>query len=332
MVVSNSWIIEDDSVFRKNLENVLGESYTIWDWDCHEDCLGLIVKKEERYECAVLAGDGSLQYIISEQTLPKGVSKIRLTRDSLFFSSPDGLTRFDRTTGKQKVFDFSNGINAFEVDKAKRVWFLYGGYSEMDNCVIYNFAADQKLGSMSLDHLTAALAVHPAIKASMLHEEEIRFSRFSKMTRTFDDAVAVYDPKQDAVFDSETRKKIVIDHSSPGPSDTIICLRDWIVLYKHTRVPHDNSSFAEFSVYARRQGWNEYSANAERTFCSKKFENASFHTIRVMDADSFILETGIQKRLSKFSLRNRLSLPASAVGNTKRAAFETSTMRASLTE
>ncbi|MBI5398589.1 hypothetical protein HZB03_03940 [Candidatus Woesearchaeota archaeon] len=313
MVVSDAWTqIEEDNVFKENLERHLGRSYTIWDWDCHEDCLALMVEKEGRRDCAVLDGSGHLQYTISERALPKGARDIRLTRDALFLQSSEGLSRFDRRTGERKTLSFPKGVRAFEIDDKERAWFLYGGYHETEHCIIHDRGAEQRLGSISLEDLTVALAVHPQPKAASIDEEDVTFYRFSEMTRTFDGHVAVYDPKRDAVFDSETGTKISIDHSSPDHSDNIICLRAWIVLYKRINVPHDNSSFAEFFVYAREPGWNKYAANVKDVFYSRRFENVVFGDIRVMDADSFVLETHRQKRLAKFSMRKGLSLLASS--------------------
>jgi len=308
VVPDSSRQIDEDPVFRDNLGRSIDDSMAIWSWDAHEDTLAVIVSgKGGKRKCMIFDGDGRHQY-----TVPNGGEKVRLSSDSIFlYGSHEGkLVRVDRKTGEKESFTFPKGIDTFEVDLSRRIWFLYGGYRESEHCVSYDCGAERKLGSISLDQLSTALARKKENEVAIPQEEEQGFYRFTEMSRAFDGYTAVYDPKQDAVFDSITRMRIAVDHSSVVPSDNIICLQYLIVLFKRTNVPHDNSSFATFPVYERRPGWNGYSANVEGVFYTARFKDVIFGDIRVMDGDSFVLETDMQKRLSKYTLRDRLALPA----------------------
>ncbi|MBI2146102.1 hypothetical protein HYU22_02050 [Candidatus Woesearchaeota archaeon] len=286
MVVPDSWReIDEDPLFKSNVKKSIDDSMIIWSWDAHVDMLAAIVGYEgKKRQCLVFDGDGRHQY-----TIPNGGTKVRLSPDAIFLYGRDEgeLVRVNRRTGEEDSFSFPHGVNNFEVDLNGRIWFLYGGYDERDSCVIYDCGAELKLGSLSLDQLSTALTRKNETKVAPPQEEGQLFYRFAEMSRAFDGYTAVYDPKQDALFDSITRTKIAIDHH-PDPSDNIISLRDWIVLFKGTNVPHDNSSFGTFCVYTKEPGWNEYSANVREVFYTTKFEDVIFSDIRVMDRDSFV--------------------------------------------
>lgn len=304
-MASDCWsLIEEDPVFRRNIEKYITKESTVWNWDCAPEMLAAIMtdKEHQNRRCAVFDREGLYQY-----SIPTQANLVRLAPAALFLisqspvSEKPELSRIDKITGAKEQYHFPKGTTKVEVDIQERIWYLYGGYLEDEHCEGWDAGAEQRLRSFSLDQLTTALVKVKDTELIKPETEQI-FSRSSKLIRTVDGQIAVYDPKRNILYGAHTRKLLEIDHGPPQPADDIICLEKSIVLHQANYIPHNESRFSVFYIYRREDGWNEYSANVEKVFYTEQLKSYCRGNIRVFDGSSFILETELQSRLSKFRI------------------------------
>lgn len=316
MIADSCRLLEEDVSFKNNIRVVLKEFPQIWGYDAHKDIVAVVAEEKKTSEskriCAVFNGDGEFQYEIPlDYNKDEGMQNVRITDDALFLSQymSGKIIRVDRETKEKKVFGFPKGVHTFEVDKGGRIWFLYGGYNEYEGrngkgIVVHDAGAPQKLGSIKLDEITEALVKVEPESIMKIIDEVPPFYRFSTMTRSIDGYAVVYDPKARKLFDAETRQTQEIDCTRDYR--LALCLQNNVVLMEPSDVPHDKTAFATFFVYKREEGWNTYSANVAGVFFTERVRDGSFWNARVMDGNSFIVETKMQGALAKYRLPQEL--------------------------